>query len=230
MSNRQIQRRQLHSAPKTALICNLLSCVGYQLGHELFTHAHVQTCSTNHIQHWSKSTIQIYPPREPNPPFTSTGHAKSKKQNNVVQLWNPSPVPVPLHCYQPALPSTRPWWRARSPSVAAIGLLDVQLLVAWTEQCQPTTASHFCYLSPPNFSVRKTSIFFVHVLVVASNPREAVLHSRSLKLRHHHHLFPTFTHTQPHKAPGTKSQNDTNKTHLSYNNPFHCKMQKFNKQ
>ena len=86
MSNRQIQRRQLHTAPKTALICNLLSCVGYQLGHELFTHAHVQTCSTNHIQHWSKSTIQIYPPREPNPPFTSTGHAKSKKKQRGATL------------------------------------------------------------------------------------------------------------------------------------------------
>ena len=69
-----------------------------------------------------------------------------------------------------------------------VRLVDVQLVVARTEQCQPTTASNFCYFSRPNFSIRKITIFFAHVLVVASNPCEDVLHSRSLKLLHHHHL------------------------------------------
>ena len=34
---------------------------------------------------------------------------------------------------------------------------------------------------------------------------------------------------QQSRGRSTKPQNDTNKTHLSYNNPFHCKLQKFKK-
>ena len=81
-----------------------------------------------------------------------------------------------------------PWWRVRFRLFSDVRLVDVQLVVARTEQCQPTTASNFCYFSRPNFSIRKITIFFAHVLVVASNPCEDVLHSRSLKLLHHHHL------------------------------------------
>ena len=91
-----------------------------------------------------------------------------------------------------------------------------------TNPTPATTASNFCPFSTPNFSFQKIAIFFAHVLVVASNPCEAVLHSRPLHwTHHHHHLLCTFTHTHTAtRGRSNKSQNDTNKTHLSYNKSF----------
>ena len=92
----------------------------------------------------------------------------------------------------------------------------MQRVVAGTEQCQPTTASNFCYFSTPNFSIRRITIFFAHVLVVASSPCEAVLHSRPLQLDFITITFYAHSHTHTAtKNASNQSQNDTNKTHLS---------------
>ena len=100
----------------------------------------------------------------------------------------------------------------------------MQLLVAGTEQCQPTTATNFCYFSPPIFSIRKITIFFAHVLVVALNPPEAVIHSRSPKLRHHHHLSHKHCHKRPQQQITKRHTKHIN--HIISHSNTNCKSSK----
>ena len=68
-------------------------------------------------------------------------------------------------------------------------------------------------------SSRTATFFAAHARVVTSNPCEAVLHSRWLKLSHHHHLQMSSLHLKKLPASGhTHSLHHTRHTHKpSYN-------------
>ena len=58
------------------------------------------------------------------------------------------------------------------------------------------------------FSIRRITIFFAHVLVVASTPCEAVLHSRPLKLLDQHHLC-AHSHKRPQQQITKRHKQNT---------------------
>ena len=137
-----------------------------------------KTTQTKHIYHIITHSIVNY---------------KSSKKW-IMQPQSRSPEPMPLHYCQAE--STSLWCWVWGRNCEFLLLLVLQLEVSRTEQCPQLLASHPCCFCATMVWIGTVTNCFARPLLVVSNPREAVLHSPSLRwTHHHHHLLCAFTHT-----------------------------------